>query len=74
MPESIDQLLAAEEEALGEMMAEWGPADDGRRNWDEFISDLAAYRTAVERRVRAEEEAKRAGLIAAHPWMGGAAS
>ena len=32
---------------------------------------IVAYRTAVERRVRFEEEAKRAGLIA-YPWMAGA--
>ncbi|KKN74360.1 hypothetical protein LCGC14_0391610 [marine sediment metagenome] len=67
----LDELRAAEEEArlvlVGAAFDYVGPLPRAVHE-----SALDAYREAIERRVKVEEEAKRAGLIAAHPWMGGA--
>ncbi len=50
MPDSLEQLQEAEDEALGDLLAWMLPGPDR----DRMKEDIRAYRTAIERRVRAE--------------------
>ena len=58
MPESLEQLQAAEEGAQVRVLTWMGmEGDRASETQVEMAQDADAYRTAVERRVRAEDEA-----------------
>ena len=71
--DDLDELQDVEDAARIRVLTWMGIEGDRTSDMHiEMARDADAYREAVERRVLWEDEAKRAGLVAAHPWMGDA--